>query len=165
MASESVFPANLPFFCGQRRIALANVRVDQEEAAKREAEEAFAQAAESASEAARSFDLSRPELPTISFAARIRSQTKRGTCYEVDLGGPTCTCPRFSLIPTQAQREAPYTLLHIFDAYAQLEPSAGWTGWLGAFLTLSWTPHPRQKWQVLSMTQGWLIFRQPARAA
>ena len=71
------------------------MRGGQEEAAKREAKEAFAQAAESASEAARSFDLSRPELPTISFATRIRSQTKRGTCYEVDLGGPTCTCPDF----------------------------------------------------------------------
>jgi hypothetical protein len=53
---------------------------------------------------------------------------------------------------------------HVFRAYARLEPSEGWPGWLGAFLGLSCTPHPRQDWLVLSIRQGWLTFQRPELA-
>ena len=50
----------------------------RKEAAKRDEEEAFAQAIKIASQAARTFELTRPNLPTIPFATRIKSRTKRG---------------------------------------------------------------------------------------
>ena len=130
------------------------------EAAKRE--KADSQAVEIASEAARRFDLTRPELPVILFSTRVRSQTKRSDFYEVELKGPTCTCPDFrSFRHRLRERHLTRCCKHILDAYAQLKPSGGWPGWLGAFLALSWTPHPRQNWQVLSIGQGWLTFRRP----
>jgi hypothetical protein len=144
-----------------RQVARVILQI-RKEAAKREAEEAFAQAVEIASEAARRFDLTRLELPAIPFSTRAKSQTRRDTFYEVDLSGPTCTCPDFrSFRHRLRERHLTRCCKHIFDAYAQLEPSSGWPGWLGAFLSLSWTPHPRQKWQVLSICRGWLTFRQP----
>ena len=50
---------------------------------------------------------------------------------------------------------------HVFRAYAQLEPPDGWPGWLGAFLDLSWPPHPRQDWFVLSIRRRWFTFHRP----
>ena len=52
---------------------------------------------------------------------------------------------------------------HTCGAYAQLEPSGGWPGWLGAFLRLSWTPHPKQKWLVLQIRPAWFVLQ--ARSA
>jgi hypothetical protein len=43
----------------------------------------------------------------------------------------------------------------LVDAYAQLEPSAGWPGWLRSFLDLAHPPHPKQNWPVLKITPGW----------
>ena len=126
------------------------------EAAKRESEEAFAQVAELASQAARSFDLTRPQLPAIPFSTRIKSHTAMGVFYEVDLGGPTCNCPDFRSF----RRKLPVGHLtrcckHIFGAYAQLDPSDRWPGWLGAFLRLAWTPHPHHEWLVLHVRPAW----------
>ena len=70
----------------------------RKEAAKREAEEAFVRAAETASEAAHTFDLTSPSLPTIPFSTRVKSHTKRGAFYEVNLSGPNLHVPRFPLI-------------------------------------------------------------------
>ena len=113
---------------------------------------------EFASQTARTFDLSRPKLPAIPFSTRIRSHTTRGVFYEVDLGVPTCTCPDFSSIrhrlPTGHLTRC---CKHIFGAYAQLEPSEGWPGWLRSFLGLAWAPHPKQEWDVLSIRQGGLV--------
>jgi len=132
----------------------------RKEAAKREAEKAFSQAVEIASEAARRFDLTRPELPAIPFSTRVRSQAKRSDVYEVDLSGPTCTCPDFRSFRNRLSAgHLTRCCKHIFDAYAQVEPSAGWPGWLCAFLELSWPPHPRQDWFVLSIRRGWLTFQ------
>ena len=133
----------------------------RKEAAKREAEEAFARAAEVASQTARTFDLTRPILPTIPFSTRIRSHTSRGVFYEVSLSGPICTCPDFRSFRHRLHAgHLTRCCKHIFSAYAQLEPSGGWPGWLGAFLGLSWTPHPQQVWLVLSIRQGWLTFQE-----
>jgi hypothetical protein len=70
----------------------------RKEAAKRDAEKAFSEATEIASEAAGTFDLTHPNLPTIQFSTRVKSPTKRGTFYEVNLSGPSCTCPDFQIV-------------------------------------------------------------------
>jgi hypothetical protein len=144
-----------------RQVARIIIEV-RKEAAKRDAEKASERTMEIASEAARTFDLTRPHLPAIPFSTRIRSQTKRSAWYEVDLRGPTCTCPDFrSFRHRLTAGHLTRCCKHIFDAYAQLKLSGGWPGWLGAFLALSWTPHPRQEWLVLSIRQGWLTFQPP----
>jgi hypothetical protein len=65
-----------------RQVARLILQIHKD-AAKRRAEEASAQAVEIASKAARTFDLTRPELPAIPFSTRIKSQTKRGAFYEL----------------------------------------------------------------------------------
>jgi hypothetical protein len=130
------------------------------EAAKREVEQQAANATEMASQAARTFDLTRPNLPTIPFATSVKSRTTRTTFYDVDLNGPTCTCPDFrsyrSKLPT---RHLTRCCKHIFDAYAQFEPPDGWPGWLDSFLGVRAVPHPHQKWRVITIGQGWLGMR------
>ena len=144
-----------------RQVARIIIEVRKDEA-KRDAEKASEQATEIASEAARTFDLTRPNLPTIPFVTHVKSHTKKGGFYEVNLSGPTCTCPDFrSFRHRLSAGHLTRCCKHVFDAYARLEPSGGWPGWLGAFLALSWTPHPHQEWGILSIRQGWLTFRQP----
>jgi hypothetical protein len=138
------------------------IRDIRKEAAKRQREKALAQAAQLASEVARMVDLTRPNLPTIPFSTRVKSHSRRGEFYEVNLNGPTCTCPdfrsfRYGLSAGHLTR----CCKHVFDAYTQLEPRDGWPGWLGAFLDFRWPPDPRQEWSVLPIRQGWLTFQRP----
>jgi hypothetical protein len=134
----------------------------RKEAAEREAEEPRPQAAEIASPAARTFDLTRPNLPTIAFATYVKSHKKRGRFYEVNLSGPSCTCPDFrSFRQRLSAGHLTRCCKHIFDAYAQLKPSGAWPGWLGSFLGLSWPPHPRQEWRVRPIRSAWLTFQRP----
>jgi hypothetical protein len=78
----------------------------------------------------------------------------------VDLNGPTCTCPDFRSyrvgLPTGHLTRC---CKHIFDAYAQLEPVEGWSGWLDSFLEVACPPHPHQNWRVVTIGQGWLGMR------
>jgi hypothetical protein len=90
---------------------LARVILDIcKEAAKREAEETFVRAAETASEAAHTFDLTTATLPTVPFSTRVKSYTKRGAFYEV-ISAVRPAPAQISLIPSQAQRKAADTLL------------------------------------------------------
>lgn len=131
-------------------------------AAKRDAEETFVRAAETASEAAHTFDLTTATLPTIPFSTRVKSYTKRGAFYEVNLSGPTCTCPDFRSFRNRLSAgHLTRCCKHVFRAYARLKPRDGWPGWLGAFLDFSWPPDPRQEWSVLPIRQGWLTFQRP----
>lgn len=142
-----------------RQVARLILQV-RKEAAKREAEEAFAQAAEVASRTVRTFDRTCAQLPLIPFSTRIRSHTTKGASYEIDLSGPVCTCPDFlsfrHRLPTGHLTRC---CKHIFGAYAQLEPSDGWPGWLGAFMRLAWTPHPKQEWLVLHIRPAWFVLQ------
>ena len=128
----------------------------RKEAAKREAEQQVAQAIEIASETARTFDLTRPQLLAIPFSTRIRSHTRKSEFYEVNLSGPTCSCPDFRSfrhkLPTGHLSRC---CKHVFDAYAQLDPSAGWPGWLRSFLELAHPPHPKHEWDVLKINPVW----------
>jgi hypothetical protein len=142
-----------------RQVARLIVQI-RKEAVKREGEAAFAQAIELAAETVRSFELARAQLPTFPLSPSIRSHTNRGASYEIDLRGPACTCPDFlsfrHRLPTGHLTRC---CKHIFGAYDQLEPSGGWPGWLGAFLRLAWTPHPRQEWLVLNIRPAWFLLQ------
>ena len=96
------------------------------------------------------------KLPAIPFSTRIKSHTRKSEFYKVDLSGPTCSCPDFRSfrhrLPTGHLTRC---CKHVFDAYAQLEPSAGWPGWLRSFLELAHPPHPKHEWDVLKISPGW----------
>jgi hypothetical protein len=128
----------------------------RKEAAKCEADRLAAQAVEIASQTVQTFDLSRAKLPAIPFSTRIKSHTRKSEFYMVDLSGPTCTCPDFRSfrhkLPTGHLTRC---CKHVFDAYAQLEPSTGWPGWLRSFLELAHPPHPKHEWDVLKISPGW----------
>jgi hypothetical protein len=132
----------------------------RKKASRRENEQQSANAVKIAAQAARTLDLAWPLLPAIPFSTRIKSHTTRATFYDVDLNGPTCTCPDFgsyrSKLPT---RHLTRCCKHIFDAYAQFELPDGWPGWLGWFLRVAATPHPHKEWRVIPIGQGWLGMR------
>ena len=128
----------------------------RKEAAKREAEQQVAQAVEIASQTVHTFNLSHAKLPAIPFSTRIKSHTRKSEFYHVNLSGPTCSCPDFRSfrhrLPTGHLTRC---CKHVFDVYSQLEPSAGWPGWLRSFLELASAAHPNQEWHVLGIHQGW----------
>jgi hypothetical protein len=134
----------------------------RKEAAKREADQQTAQAVEIASQIVQTFDLSHAKLPAIPFSTRIKSHTRKSEFYKVDLSEPTCSCPDFRSfrhkLPTGHLTRC---CKHVFDAFAQLEPSTGWPGWLRSFLGLAWAPHPQKDWHVLSVRPGWFSLRVP----
>ncbi len=131
-----------------RQIARVLVQI-RKDWAKQQTAAAFEQAVKVAEQIAREIDLSQPRMPAIPFVVHVKSHTEPGIVYEVDLSGPTCTCPdwrtwRSSLPPAHLTR----CCKHVFEAYTQLEPESGWPGWLGAFLDLSRPPHPQQEWMI-----------------
>ena len=89
----------------------------RKEAAKPEPKQQSPNLTEMASQAAGKFDLTSSLLPEIPFSTRIKSRTTRTTLYDVDLNGPTCTCPDFrsyrSKLPTGHLTRC---CKHIFDA-------------------------------------------------
>lgn len=126
--------------------------------AKRQVEAAVERAGEAVEQIVDAIDLSQAWIPPIPFVLRVKSHTDKGVIYDVDLSGPTCTCPdwrskRYSLPRGHLSR----CCKHVFDAYGQIEPERGWPGWLGAFLDVSWPPHPLQQWMVLRIGGGFVL--------
>src|SRR4030095_1950615 len=119
---------------------------------KRQAQQAFAQASEIAIAAVQVFDLAQPRLPIIPFVSTIESHSEKGKVYEVNLAGPTCTCPDWrNFRHRHPEQHLTRCCKHVFDAFSQFEPPQRWPGWLRAFFELAWTPHPQQEWVVLQV--------------
>jgi hypothetical protein len=117
---------------------------------KKQAEQAFAQAAEIALAAVQVLDLTQPRLPIIPFVSRIKSHSEKGKVYEVNLAGPTCTCPDWrNFRHRHPEQHLTRCCKHVFDAFSQFQPPLKWPGWLRSFFELAWTPHPQQQWVVL----------------
>jgi hypothetical protein len=140
-----------------REIARLILRV-QKESAKREAARALTTALERAITLSRSFDPTEARLPLIPFSTSVKSRTDKGVTYDVDLQGPTCTCPDFRTF----RHRWPVAHLtrcckHVLSVYQQLEPSTGWPGWLRAFVNVSWTPHPKQDWMVVEVASALVL--------
>jgi len=134
-----------------RKIGRLLIRI-RKDFAKHQVEVAVEQAADYAAEIANSIDLAEPRIPSIPIVFHVKSHTDKSMVYEVDLSGPTCTCPdwrsnRYSLARGHLSR----CCKHVFDAYGKVEPEGGWPGWFGAFLDESWAPHPLQEWMVLKL--------------
>jgi hypothetical protein len=126
--------------------------------ANRQAEAAFQNATNTVAQIVRSIDLSQPRMPIIPFVIRVKSHSERGVLYDVDLSGPTCSCPDWrSKRRALPQGHLSRCCKHVFDAYGQLKPLGGWPGWLDAFLELSWTPHPQHEWMVFQVGRGLVL--------
>ena len=142
-----------------RQVARLIVQI-RKEAAKREVEEAFTQAVEAASQIVHSFDLTRPQLPPIPFSARfIVTQKSRRFLRGLILVVPPAPVLTSSHSLQNAHGHLARCCKHIFGAYAEVEPVGGWPGWLGAFMRLAWTPHPRQEWLVLNIRPAWFLLQ------
>ena len=130
----------------------------QREWAKRQTSDALKHAVQLVEQMVANLDLTRPQLPLLPFATRVKSHTHKGVVYDVDLSGPTCTCPDWRSY-RNGFPEAHLTRCckHVLDVYSQLEPGAGWPGWFGAFLDHGWTPHPKQDWVVLEGTHNLIL--------
>lgn len=131
-----------------RDISRVVLRVEKE-SAKHEAGLEFEKARDAAALASRRFDPTHAILPLILFTGHVKSLTEPGVTYDVNLDAPSCTCPDFKA----NRQKLPLGHLgrcckHICAAYAQLEPSIGWPGWLRAFIHAGWRPDPAQQWTV-----------------
>jgi hypothetical protein len=130
--------------------------------AKYQTEVSLEYAADFADEILSSLNVYEPRLPAIPIVIRVKSYTTKGILYDVDLTGPSCTCPDWR----SHRQEFPAGHLtrcckHVFDAYSRFEPQLGWPSWIGAFLNVSWPAHPKQEWQVLAWPEPVLISNAP----
>jgi hypothetical protein len=140
-----------------RQIGRLLVRI-RKDWAKRETAAAFERAGDAVAQIVHAIDLSQPRMPAIPFVLQVKSHTDKSVFYDVDLSGPTCTCPDWrSNRCALPQAHLSRCCKHVFDAFGRLEPESGWPGWLGAFLDLSWTPHPLQEWMVLRIGRGFVL--------
>jgi hypothetical protein len=110
------------------------------------------------------FDLRNAQLPLIPLVLQIKSHSEKGLKYEVDLNQPSCTCPDW----LGGRRRIPVGHLtrcckHVLNAYSQIEPECGWPGWLGAFFSCGWPPHPHQSWSVIESRNSYVLISSPAK--
>lgn len=97
-----------------------------------------------------SFDARRPELPAIPVSLKIRSQSDASVLYDVDLSGPSCSCPDWTIYRARLPKGSPSRCCkHVINAFEQLRPSRGWPGWLAGFFAFGWRTHPDRRWFLL----------------
>jgi hypothetical protein len=102
---------------------------------------------------------SEPKLPSIQLLVQIKSHTDRDVRYDVDLSGPSCTCPdwrgcRYNLPTGHLTR----CCKHIFDAYSQIVPRGSWPGWIGAYIASGWIVSPKTEWSLIPSGRiTWLV--------
>jgi len=100
-----------------------------------------------------------PKLPPIGLTLPIKSHTQRDVRYNVDLSGPSCTCPDWR----GCRADLPLGHLtrcckHAFDAYSQIIPRGLWSGWIGAYVASGWTVNPKTEWSLISIDGAiWLV--------
>lgn len=140
-----------------RKVGALLRRVHREWVARRQEsarQEAIATTARTLSE----LDLSLARLPSIPQTLRVRSHTEKDLVYDVDLTGPSCSCPDW----TTQRSHLPVGDLsrcckHVFDAFARTRPSDGWPEWLEAYFAQGWRPHPRTRWKVLNISGRFVL--------
>jgi hypothetical protein len=135
-----------------RKISTLLRRVHKEAVARSE-QKVQQDAIASAARAATELDLFMARLPSVRVTLRVMSQSERGVAYDVDLTGPSCSCPdwrtwRSALPPGDPTR----CCKHTFDAFSRVRPEGGWPGWLDAFLEQGWRADPQTRWRVLEVS-------------
>lgn len=92
-------------------------------------------------------DLSTAQLPPLDYNCRVDSYSEPGSSYEINLSGPTCSCPdwrtRRSRLPA---RHLSRCCKHVLAAFNQAAPDGGWPLWLGSFVENAVPPHYEQEW-------------------
>lgn len=91
-------------------------------------------------------------LPSVDVKFRVPSQNEMGSFYEVNLSGPTCTCPGWrtwrSRLPVG---DLTRCCKHVLYVYAKVGRRKDTDGWLMAFIENGWPPHPSAEWHLLSV--------------
>jgi hypothetical protein len=103
------------------------------------------------------FSIEQAKLPTIPIQVLVRSSSEADTEYSVDLLGPTCTCPDFVPRSKLPKGDLSRCCKHVFQAFAQVRPKDGWTGWLDSFLELGIRPNPKTKWAVVKLGEDFVL--------
>ena len=137
-----------------RRIGRLLVRI-QKEWAKSQSEIERDEAAALVMGILDDFNFQEARLPDVPFDARIRSHSDRLVSYEVNLSGPSCSCPDWlshrRILPAGHLSKC---CKHILDAYCLVQPDGGWPGWLGGFFETEYLPHPEQEWKVIFVSRS-----------
>ena len=98
-------------------------------------------------------------LPTLHGRFRVPSQNTPGRFYEVNLNGPTCSCPDWrnqrSRLPVGDLSRCCKHILHI---YARLPDPGAPDNWLVAFIENGWPPHPQARWHLLDHNGAKVLF-------
>jgi hypothetical protein len=136
----------------------------RKEWAKRQAQQAANQMIDFVAAIASNFDLRSAQLPSIPLLLQVKSHSEKGLKYQVNLSQPSCSCPDW----VGSRKQVPTGHLtrcckHVLDAYQQIEPALGWPGWLGAFFSLGWPPHPHQRWFVLESGNSFALVSSAAK--
>ncbi len=97
-------------------------------------------------------DHNEPWIPPLPIQIRVNSLTAKGVQYEVNLNGPSCTCPDWvtqrSGLP---QGHLNRCCKHVLDALSQIKSDEDWPGWLVAFIDSAYPPHPQHRWKTLKV--------------
>jgi hypothetical protein len=98
-------------------------------------------------------------LPSLIAKFRVPSQSEPGRFYEVDLSGPTCTCPDWrswrSRLPVG---DLTRCCKHILAVYARLPRGPNGDGWFFAFIDNGWPAHPGAQWHLLCLVSDKVLF-------
>ena len=125
----------------------------QKEAVTRSEEKVQQDASASATRAASELDLLLAKLPSIRVTLRVRSHSEKDVVYDVDLTGPSCTCPDWRTWRSDLPAgDLTRCCKHTFGAFSRLRPESGWPGWLDAFLEQGWRADPQTRWRVLEVS-------------
>jgi hypothetical protein len=104
-------------------------------------------------------------LPNVTGRYRIPSRSGAGKFYDVDLSGPTCSCPDWlswrACLPVGHLTRC---CKHVFDAYAKFTGGKEVHGWLAAFLDNGWPAHPGAEWHVLTTDLDEVLFCSPSES-
>jgi hypothetical protein len=109
--------------------------------------------------AATQWKLNNFRLPSVAATFRVPSQTVPGRLYEVDLTGPSCTCPdwraRRSKLPIG---DLTRCCKHILSVYARTARPEKTDACLMAFIENGWPAHPRARWQLMTAGSHEVLF-------
>jgi hypothetical protein len=102
-------------------------------------------------------------LPSVSAKFRVPSQSDSGTIYEVDLAGPSCTCPDWctwrSHLPLG---DLTRCCKHVLYVYAKIVCQESTGGCLMAFIENGWPPHPGAQWHLATIGADNVLFCTPS---
>lgn len=98
-------------------------------------------------------------VPSVDAKFQVPSQSEPGRFYEVDLSGPSCTCPDWrtwrSRLPVGDLTRCCKHVLHVYAKLARREKT---DGWLFAFIENGWPPHPGAEWHLITVGADKILF-------